>query len=165
MQTVILDADGMTIEALVAVARQGATPCLSSAAERRIADGRALIDQWVAAGRRIYGVTTGFGALSDVAISKKDTRRLQENILMSHAAGVGALLDAEIVRAAMALRVKDFARGHSGIRLETARHLLDMLNGGIVPVVPEKGSVGASRRSCAPGAYGPRAPGPRRGDI
>ena len=63
---------------------------------------------------------------------------------MSHAAGVGAPFDAEIVRAAMTLRLKDFARGHSGIRLATARHLLDLLNGGITPVVPEKGSVGAS---------------------
>ena len=144
MKTVLLDMDGMTIEDLAAAAREGALLRLDPAAERRIADGRALVEQWVAEERRIYGVTTGFGALSDVAISKKDTRRLQENILMSHAAGVGAPLDAEIVRAAMALRVKDFARGHSGIRPATAQQLLNLLNGGIVPVVPEKGSVGAS---------------------
>jgi histidine ammonia-lyase len=117
---------------------------LSAAAEARIAAGRALVDRWVREERRIYGVTTGFGALSDVAISGKDTRRLQENILMSHAAGVGRPLDAETVRAVMTLRVKDFARGHSGIRLETARQLLELLNRGVVPVIPEKGSVGAS---------------------
>jgi len=144
MKTLFLDLDGLTIEDLAAAAREGAILRLGPAAERRIADGRALVEQWVAEERRIYGVTTGFGALSDVAISKKDTRRLQENILMSHAAGVGAPLDAEIVRAAMTLRVKDFARGHSGIRLATAQHLLDLLNCGIAPVVPEKGSVGAS---------------------
>jgi histidine ammonia-lyase len=134
----------MTIEALVAVARQGAEARLSAAAEARIAAGRALVDRWVREERRIYGVTTGFGALSDVAISGKDTRRLQENILMSHAAGVGRPLDAETVRAIMTLRVKDFARGHSGIRLETAQQLLELLNRGVVPVIPEKGSVGAS---------------------
>ncbi len=144
MKIVSLDLDGLTIEDLVAIAREGAAPRLSPAAERRIEEGRALVDRWVREERRIYGVTTGFGALSDVAISAKDTRRLQENILMSHAAGVGAPLDPETVRAVMALRVKDFARGHSGIRLRTAQHLLDMLIGGIVPVVPEKGSVGAS---------------------
>jgi histidine ammonia-lyase len=144
MKNLFLDMDGMTIEDLAAVAREGAAVRLGPAAERRIAEGRALVDRWVTEERRIYGVTTGFGALSDVAISRGDTRRLQENILMSHAAGVGAPLDAEIVRAAMALRLKDFARGHSGIRLETARHLLCLLNSGIVPVVPEKGSVGAS---------------------
>jgi histidine ammonia-lyase len=102
------------------------------------------VDRWVREERRIYGVTTGFGALSDVAISGKDTRRLQENILMSHAAGVGRPLEAETVRAVMTLRVKDFARGHSGIRLETAQQLLELLNRGVVPVIPEKGSVGAS---------------------
>ena len=144
MQAVFLDMEGMTIEALVAVARQGVEARLSAAAEARIAAGRALVDRWVREERRIYGVTTGFGALSDVAISGKDTRRLQENILMSHAAGVGRPLDAETVRAVMTLRVKDFARGHSGIRLETAQQLLHLLNRGVVPVIPEKGSVGAS---------------------
>jgi histidine ammonia-lyase len=144
MQAVFLDMEGMTIEALVAVARQGVEGRLSAAAEARIAAGRALVDRWVREERRIYGVTTGFGALSDVAISGKDTRRLQENILMSHAAGVGSPLDAETVRAVMTLRVKDFARGHSGIRLETAQQLLELLNRGVVPVIPEKGSVGAS---------------------
>jgi histidine ammonia-lyase len=144
MQAVFLDMEGMTIEALVAVARQGVEARLSAAAEARIAAGRALVDRWVREERRIYGVTTGFGALSDVAISGKDTRRLQENILMSHAAGVGRPLDAETVRAVMTLRVKDFARGHSGIRLETAQQLLELLNRGVVPVIPEKGSVGAS---------------------
>ena len=144
MQAVFLDMEGMTIEALVAVARQGAEARLSAAAEARIAAGRALVDRWVREERRIYGVTTGFGALSDVAISGKDTRRLQENILMSHAAGVGNPLDAETVRAVMTLRVKDFARGHSGIRLETAQQVLELLNRDVVPVIPEKGSVGAS---------------------
>ena len=144
MQAVFLDMEGMTIEALVAVARQGAEARLSTEAQARIAAGRALVDRWVREERRIYGVTTGFGALSDVAISGKDTRRLQENILMSHAAGVGSPLDEETVRAVMTLRVKDFARGHSGIRLETAQQLLELLNRGVVPVIPEKGSVGAS---------------------
>ncbi|MCG2777973.1 MAG: histidine ammonia-lyase, partial [Desulfobacterales bacterium] len=99
---------------------------------------------WVQEEKIIYGVTTGFGALSDVIISKEDTWQLQKNILMSHAAGVGNPLDKETVRAVMALRVKDLARGHSGIRLETVNHLIKILNRGICPIVPEKGSVGAS---------------------
>lgn len=144
MKTVVLDMENMTLADLVAAAREGAAVRLSADSEERIRAGRALVDRWVADERRIYGVTTGFGALSDVAISKKDTRRLQENILMSHASGVGEPLPAEVVRAAMTLRVKDFARGHSGIRLGTARQLLELLNRGVVPVVPEKGSVGAS---------------------
>jgi histidine ammonia-lyase len=144
METVLLDLDGMTVESLTAIARRGAGVELALAAEERIDAGRALIDRWVREERRIYGVTTGFGALSDVAISRKDTRRLQENVLMSHAAGVGDPLDEETVRAVMALRIKDFARGHSGIRLETVRQLVELLNRGVVPLVPQKGSVGAS---------------------
>jgi histidine ammonia-lyase len=144
MKTVVLDMENMTLDGLVAAAREGAVVALSAESEERIRAGRALVDQWVAEERRIYGVTTGFGALSDVAISKKDTRRLQENILLSHASGVGEPLAPEIVRAAMTLRAKDFARGHSGIRLETVRQLVELLNRNVVPVVPEKGSVGAS---------------------
>jgi len=144
MKTIFLGIDGMTLADLVAAARYGAKIKLAPESEKKIRQTRKLVDQWVAEGKTIYGVTTGFGALSDVAISRKDTRQLQKNILMSHAAGVGRPLDEETVRAIMALRVKDLARGHSGIRLETVEHLIALLNWGVYPVVPEKGSVGAS---------------------
>jgi len=136
--------DGMSLEDLVAIAREGSTVRLAKESEGRIINARKMIEKWVKEERVIYGVTTGFGALSDVTISREDTRRLQENILMSHAAGVGDILDKETVRAVMALRIKDLARGHSGICLETVSHLIDLLNRGVCPVVPEKGSVGAS---------------------
>jgi histidine ammonia-lyase len=144
MKTIALGYDGMTLDDLAAIARKGVKVKLTPDSEKRIRDSRKLIEQWVKEEKRIYGITTGFGALSDVAISKKDTRRLQENILMSHSAGVGAPLDEETVRAIMALRVKDLARGHSGIRLETVQQLAALLNWGVCPVIPEKGSVGAS---------------------
>jgi len=134
----------MSLEDLASIARHGAKVQLTKASVQRINEARQLIEQWVKEEKSIYGVTTGFGALSDVAISKKDTRRLQQNILMSHSAGTGDMFDEETVRAVMALRIKDFALGHSGIRLETVQHLVTMLNKGIYPVVPEKGSVGAS---------------------
>ena len=144
MSEILLGADGMTLDDLVSIARAGAGVRLRKESEKRIVSARKLIEKWVEEGRTVYGVTTGFGALSDVVISKKDTRRLQGNILMSHAAGVGDILDHETVRAVIALRIKDLARGHSGIRLETVRRLVELLNKGICPVVPEKGSVGAS---------------------
>jgi len=144
MKTIKIGMEGLTLTDLAAVARNGSRVELSAKSQIRIREARRLIERWVAEGRTIYGVTTGFGALSDVAISGKDTRRLQENILMSHSAGVGAPLDEETVRAVMLLRVKDMARGHSGIRLETVHFLLDLLNSGVCPLVPEKGSVGAS---------------------
>jgi histidine ammonia-lyase len=144
MKKILLGIDGMTLEDLVRIARHGAKVGLAEASKKRILEARRLVETWIQEGKTIYGVTTGFGALSDVIISQTDTRTLQENILMSHAAGVGDDLDMETVAAIMALRIKDLARGHSGIRLETANHLIELLNRGVYPVVPEKGSVGAS---------------------
>lgn len=144
MKEIVLGVDGMTLEDLSAIAREGAAVRLSRESEERILASYRLVRKWLEEGRVIYGVTTGFGALSHVTIPLEETRVLQENILMSHAAGVGDALDEETVRAVMALRVKDLARGHSGIRLETVHRLADMLNWGILPVIPEKGSVGAS---------------------
>ena len=144
MEEILLGIDGMRLEDLVAIAREGPTVRLTKESEDRIINARKMIEKWVKEERAIYGVTTGFGALSDVTISKEDTRRLQENILMSHAAGVGDILDEETVRAVMALRIKDLARGHSGICLETVSRIIDLLNRGVCPVVPQKGSVGAS---------------------
>ncbi len=144
MKAIILGKDGMTLEDLVSIARDGTKVQLTTKARKRIKDTRMLIENWVEKEETIYGVTTGFGALSNVTISKNDSRKLQENILKSHAAGTGNILDRETVRAIMALRIKDMARGHSGIRLETVCCLMEMLNNDICPVIPEKGSVGAS---------------------
>ena len=144
MKEIQLCMDGMTLDDLLAIAREDAKVQLTKESEERITKTRELIVRWLQEKKIIYGVTTGFGALSDVTISKEDTRRLQKNILMSHAAGVGKIFALETVRAVMALRIKDLARGHSGIKLETVNCLIDFLNKGVCPVVPEKGSVGAS---------------------
>jgi len=144
MKTIALGMEGMTLDDLVRIARQGAGVVLSPGAEERIGRAWQLVTRWVDEERTVYGVTTGFGALRDVTISKRDTRQLQFNILKSHAVGVGQPLASDIVRAMMALRVKDFARGNAGVRMETAAAWIRLLNAGMVPVVPEKGSVGAS---------------------
>jgi len=144
MREIVLGVDGLTLDDLVAIAREGAVARLAPESEARIARSRELVEQWLAESRTIYGVTTGFGALSDVIVPPRDARQLQINVLMSHAAGVGRPLEADAVRAVMALRVKDLARGHSGIRIETVRRLMELLNRGVIPIVPEKGSVGAS---------------------
>ena len=148
MKDIFLGLDGLTIKDLAAIARQGAMVHLTKESQEQIRKTRKLVDHWVKKGRTIYGITTGFGALSDVTISRQETRQLQENILMSHAAGVGAVFDKEIVRAIMALRIKDLARGNSGIRLETILRLVELLNRDVCPVIPEKGSVGASGDLC-----------------
>ena len=144
MKAIPLGFDGFTLDDLVSIARHGVRVKLTEGSQKRLRQTRQLVESWVDDETTIYGITTGFGALSDVVISKNDTRKLQENILTSHAAGVGDPLDEHSVRATMALRIKDLARGYSGIRLETVELLAALLNWGVWPVIPQKGSVGAS---------------------
>ena len=144
MAEVILGGGELSVEDLVTIARHQAGTALAPEAVPRINESRALVDKWVKEGRVIYGITTGLGALCDVSIPAMDTIPLQKNILLSHAAGVGAPLSAEVVRGTMALRVHDLAKGYAGVRLKTLEAMVDALNRGICPVVPDKGSVGAS---------------------
>jgi histidine ammonia-lyase len=144
METVTVGAAPLTVEGVEAVARRGARLAIHPDAAERVRRSRELVERWVAEGRPVYGVTTGFGALCEVVIPPADTRTLQENILMSHAAGVGEPLPDEVVRAAIAVRSADLAKGLAGVRPSTLAALVALLNAGIVPVVPEKGSVGAS---------------------
>ncbi len=142
--TVVLGSEPLTIERFVAIARGGARVQIAEAARERMQEARLLVERWVREGRAVYGVTTGFGALCDVAIPREQTRALQENILMSHAAGVGEPLAPEVVRGIMAVRIQDLCKGRAGVREETVDALAALLNADVVPVVPEKGSVGAS---------------------
>ncbi len=144
MTTIFLDKEKITNDDLVAIARHNAFADFSSEGEARVEKTSTLIHRWIAEEKVIYGITTGFGALCNVTISEQDTRQLQENILMSHAAGVGHPLPSEVVRAIMALRVHDLSLGYSGCRMKTIRHLLALLNKGVTPIIPEKGSVGSS---------------------
>ena len=144
MREIVLGVEEMTLEHLVAIAREDVRVRLSRESEELIHASRKLVEQWVQEGRIVYGITTGFGALSDVTISQENSRSLQENVLMSHAAGVGNVLDKETTRAVLALRIKDLAQGRSGIRLFTVHQLVELLNRQVLPLVPEKGSVGAS---------------------
>src|SRR5690349_22558736 len=107
-------------------------------------EARAVIERLVAAGEVVYGVTTGFGDLATTFIPPDATARLQENLLMSHAVGVGDPLPDDVVRAMLLLRANTLALGHSGCRPIVVERVLDLLNAGIHPVVPSEGSVGAS---------------------
>ncbi len=144
MPTLTLDKSDLTIDDIVAVARDAQSVSLTSEGETRLKKARDLIARWVAENKVIYGITTGFGALCNVTIPPEDIRFLQVNILMSHAAGVGQSLPIEVVRAVMAIRVHDLSLGYSGCSVETVNQLITFLNKGVTPVVPEKGSVGAS---------------------
>ena len=141
---VVLTGADLTIDDVEAVARHGAYAILDLHARVRVQEARDVIERLVAEGAVVYGVTTGFGALADRTIAAADVERLQENLLMSHAAGVGDPLPRDVVRAMLLLRANTIALGHSGARPEVIDRLLDFLRLGIHPVVPAQGSVGAS---------------------
>ncbi len=103
-----------------------------------------VIQEIVEQERVVYGVTTGFGKFADVRIKAEQTRELQKRLVLSHAAGTGKPMIPEIVRLMMLLKIKNLSQGFSGVRLTVVEQLVNMLNKGVVPVVPEKGSVGAS---------------------
>lgn len=144
MRKVILDGNSLRIEDIVHVARNNYEVQLSTDAIDKVIKSRELVDRLVNEEKVVYGITTGFGKFSDVVISKKEARTLQRNLIISHSCGVGEPLDEEIVRGVMLLRANALAKGYSGIRLETLNTLIEMLNKGVHPVIPEKGSLGAS---------------------
>lgn len=144
MNKVIIDGSGLTFLDIVNVARNFYTVELSEKAKENINASRALVDGLAEEGKVEYGITTGFGKFSDVHISKEETKDLQRNLIVSHACGMGNPLDMEIVRAVMLLRANALSKGYSGIRLSTVETLIEMLNKKVHPVIPEKGSLGAS---------------------
>ncbi|EOD01666.1 histidine ammonia-lyase [Caldisalinibacter kiritimatiensis] len=144
MKIVTIDGNNLTIEDVINVARYNYRVELTEEAVEKVKRSRQYVDQIVEKEEIVYGITTGFGKFSDTVISKEDTKKLQRNLIVSHACSVGRPLDEEIVRAVMLLRANALAKGFSGIRLKTLNILIDMLNKGVHPVIPEKGSLGAS---------------------
>jgi histidine ammonia-lyase len=134
----------LSFDDVVAVARRDARVEVAQDAVEAMGRSRSLVERHLAGEKAVYGVTTGIGALADVRIPQEDLRRLQRNIVRSHAAGAGGLLPVEVVRAMMLLRARALAAGYSGVRPDVARRMVDLLNVGIHPAVPSRGSVGAS---------------------
>ncbi|HSL97952.1 MAG TPA: histidine ammonia-lyase [Candidatus Deferrimicrobiaceae bacterium] len=141
---VVVSGADLTVADVEAVARRGAVAVLDAGARGRMERSRAVVDELLAADAVVYGVTTGVGALCDRSIGQADAERLQVNLLVSHAAGVGEPLPRDVVRAMLLLRANTLALGHSGARPVVAERLLEMLERGLHPVVPSQGSVGAS---------------------
>ncbi len=140
-----VDGRSLSLESVERVADHVDDPLeLPPETRERIARARQTIEELVADGGVVYGVTTGFGRLAEIPVSPSDRRALQVNLLRSHACGAGNLLRAREVRALLLLRANALARGHSGCRLEVVDRLLEFLRHGIHPAVPETGSVGAS---------------------
>ncbi len=142
--TVRLDGPGVTIDDVVAVARRTARIELTPDALARMEASRSVVDRLAAGSDAVYGLSTGFGALANVSIPPERRQALQHALVRSHAAGMGDPVEAEVVRAMMFLRARTLALGFSGARPLVAQAMIDAVNAGIVPVVPEYGSLGAS---------------------
>ena len=139
-----LDGERLTLEQLYAIAFEGAPAEISATARERMNASRAVIQGLLASGVKVYGVNTGFGKLATLRISPEEIHRLQINLVRSHACGVGAPLSEPVTRAMLALRANALAKGFSGVRPAVAETLVAMLNRGVLPMIPSKGSVGAS---------------------
>ncbi|MDF2698781.1 MAG: histidine ammonia-lyase [Haloplasmataceae bacterium] len=139
-----LDGNSLNLDDFIKVVRYKEKVELSKISRQKVNDARKVIDKIVNEELIVYGVNTGFGKLANVVISKDDVCKLQENLLKSHACGIGELFNEEVVRGIMLLRINALAKGFSGIRLSTIEKLITFLNDNIIPCIPEKGSLGAS---------------------
>lgn len=141
--TITLNGEHLTLDEVVAIA-DGAPVRLAEEALPRMARSRAAVEQFLARGEIVYGVTTGFGFFKDRVIPPDQVLELQRNLVRSHAAGVGPILSEREVRAMLAVRANTLAKGYSGVRPVVVETLIAMLNRGVHPVVPGQGSLGAS---------------------
>ena len=141
---ILLDGGSLTLDQLVAIAHDDERVGLTDAARGRVRAAREVVDEFAHRDEPTYGINTGFGSFAEVRIPPDSLDALQVNLLRSHAAGVGDPLPIPVVRATMALRANVLAKGFSGIRLETLDLLIELLNRHVHPVVPSRGSVGAS---------------------
>ncbi|HEY7725953.1 MAG TPA: histidine ammonia-lyase [Anaeromyxobacteraceae bacterium] len=144
MRRVLVDGDTLELEEVAAVARGEARAELAPSARERVRVARELVEERLADGEPHYGINTGFGTLADVRIAGGDLARLQRNLVLSHAAGVGEPLSVPEARAVVLLRANVLAKGFSGVREALVDLLVELLNRGVTPVIPERGSVGAS---------------------
>ena len=144
MKRIMVDGSNLSLEDLINVSRNHYSVELTEEAKTCILASRKKVDEFIDSDKTIYGITTGFGKFSDVNITKEDSMLLQKNLIITHAVGAGNPLDTDIVRGIILLRINALAKGYSGIRLSTINTMVEMLNKGVHPVIPEKGSLGAS---------------------
>jgi len=144
MKYILMDGESLTLEQIEEVAFRKALVRLSRKAIPKINRCRKYVEEIIRKGETVYGINTGFGKLCRVKISPAEIERLQKNLVLSHAVGVGPVFCEEEVRATMLLQANVLAKGYSGVRLEVIESLINLLNLGVAPMVPEKGSVGAS---------------------
>lgn len=144
MSKVFIDGCSLALEDFINVARHGYQVELTEESIKLVLRSRKVVDELVDEKKVVYGITTGFGKFSDVIISKDQAKDLQRNLIISHSTGVGNHFSEEVARGIMLLRANALSKGFSGIRIETLMTLIEMINKRVYPLIPEKGSLGAS---------------------
>jgi histidine ammonia-lyase len=144
MKVIFMDGKHLSLEDVLEVAEGRAPVKISPSVKKKVKQSRDFIEKALDQGEKIYGVTTGFGMLSDQLIDHSQIEDLQRNLIRSHSVGVGPYFDEVTTRAIMLLRANVIAMGYSGVRMEVLKRLVDMIGKGVHPLVPEQGSVGAS---------------------
>ncbi|MBU0534868.1 MAG: histidine ammonia-lyase [Patescibacteria group bacterium] len=147
-----IDHKPIDVDDLVGVTRSFEKVSISPSLKLPIAKARKIVDEAVTAKKIVYGITTGFGAFKNKSIDQKETKQLQENLILSHAVGVGNFFPTETVRGIMLLIANYLSKGYSGAKWETVQTIIEMLNKSVHPLIPEKGSVGSSG-DLAPSAH------------
>ncbi len=142
--SLFIDGNSLTLDKIELFIKTNPLIEITQEAKKKINSSRELVEKWVEEGESIYGVTTGFGEFSNVKVSKKNIKKLQENLILSHSAGCGENLPPFIVKIMMLLRLNALAKGYSGIRYSTLKLLAGMIENNIIPVIPSQGSVGSS---------------------
>jgi histidine ammonia-lyase len=139
-----IDGNHLSIKEVVSVAQKGTKVAINSQAREKIKRSHQRVQEIVQKGKPVYGINTGFGIFSDKKISSEDIKKLNRNLILSHAVGTGEDLPNEVVRAATLIRANTLANGHSGIRFEIVDNLVRLLNQGLTPCIPSQGSLGSS---------------------
>ena len=143
-EMIVIDGESLTIEEIVSIKEFSTKVRLSDESMNSINESRKLVEKIISSGEVVYGINTGFGALSNVTVPSEQLEQLQSNLIRSHACGVGEKMDPDSVLMMMLVRVNSLAKGNSGARLELVQLLIDMINSRISPIIPRIGSLGAS---------------------
>ena len=141
---IVIDGHSLTIEQIMSIKNMTTKVRLSNESISSINESRKLVEEKVSSGEVVYGINTGFGALSNVTIPSEQLEQLQTNLIRSHACGVGEKMDPDSVLMMILVRVNSLAKGYSGARLELVQLLINMINWRITPIIPRIGSLGAS---------------------
>ncbi len=144
MKIFVLNGKKLNVLNSISIVNDNLALAISNSAKNKIIQSRKLVDKWIADEEIVYGINTGFGEFKDIVISKEQTEILQRNLILSHSSGVGDTIPDIVVRLMILFRINSLIQGHSGVRLELINFLVSFFNAGLIPQIPQQGSVGCS---------------------